>query len=75
MAGDVTEFWSFLGIHLGVSDAEIVTIRENNVQFPSPKDKAHQMLRVWYEMGESSFGKLAKALEASGKGALVEKHC
>ena len=58
-----------------MSDGDIDNIQGNNVQFPSPKEKAYQVLIAWYDMGESSIGELAEVLKALGKDRLVEKHC
>ena len=55
-----------------MSDGDIDNIQGNNVQFPSPKEKAYKMLKVWFNLGRSStFGELATALGSLGKDALV----
>ena len=74
MAGDVIDCWESLGRQLGVSQGKIENI-QRDLNY-SPREKAFQVLWVWFNMHHSStFGELVNALEDLGKDALVEKHC
>ena len=74
MAGDVTDIWPSLGRHLGIPERVIKTI-QGNVNYDSPKEKAFQLLWIWYTSDHpSTFGELVKALVALGKDVLVLKH-
>ena len=75
LAKEITYFWESLGRQLGVKEANIQCIRANNVQFPSPEDKAFQILMAWYDKGDSTYRKLEEALTAEDKGRLVKKYC
>ena len=75
LAKEITDFWESLGRQLGVKQANIQCICSNNVQFPNPEQKAFQMLMAWYDMGDSNYRTLEKALTAEDKGRLVKKYC
>ena len=75
LAKEIPYSWESLGRRLGVKETKIRCIRADNVQFPSPEDKAFQMLMAWYDMGDSNYRTLEKALTAEDKGRLVKKYC
>ena len=43
-----------MGVQLGVDMDMIKCIQENNTQWPSPQEKAFQMLLTWHEKGSAS---------------------
>ena len=70
----ITACWRSLGRHLGVNEDVLEGITQNNVQYPSPEEKAMQMLKSWYDKGKgSTIAKLAAALREVGKGGLAEQ--
>ena len=75
LSKEIPYSWESLGRRLGVKETKIRCIRADNVQFPSPEDKAFQMLMAWYDMGDSNYRTLEKALTAEDKGRLVKKYC
>ena len=70
----ITKCWASLGIHLGVNEDVLDGITVNNVQYPSPEEKALKMLKTWYEKRKAStIGELAAALREVSKGRLAEQ--
>ena len=75
LAKEITHFWESLGKRLGVKRAKIQCIRVDNGQFPSPEQKAFQMLMAWHDKGDATYRILEEALTAEDKGSLVKKYC
>ena len=75
LSGEVTECWESLAIHLEVKAGTIDNIRGNNIQFPSPKQKAFQALIAWRDMGSATYGELGRALKHNGMGRLANEYC
>ena len=70
----ITTCWASLGRKLGVDEDVIDDITENNVQCPSPKEKALRMLKVWRKKGKAStIVILAAALREVDKGRLAKQ--
>ena len=70
----ITTCWASLGRKLGVNEDVIEGITTNNVQYPSPEEKALQMLKAWAKKGKAStIAKLAAALRKVHKGRLAEQ--
>ena len=58
-----------------MSEGDVENI-QGDLQYPSPKEKAFQVLKRWYDQGRSStYGELGRALQVLGKHRVVEKHC
>lgn len=76
LAQHITPFWKPLGRKLKVPNAKLEEIQSDNVQYPSVKEKAFQMLMVWIDLGVSpTFSELSRALQALGKNRLAQEHC
>ena len=76
LAQHITPFWKPLGRNLKVPNVKLEEIQSDNVQYPSVKEKAFQMLMVWIDLGESpTFSELSRALQALGKNRLAQEHC
>ena len=70
----ITKCWVSLGIHLGVNEDVLDGITVNNVQYPSPEEKALKMLKTWCEKGKAStIDELAAALREVSKGRLAKQ--
>ena len=70
----ITTYWESLGRKLAVAEYVLEEIIENNIQYPSPHQKALQMLKTWREKGKAStIAKLAAALRELGKGRLAKQ--
>ena len=70
----IQDCWERLGRTLGVDADVIVGISVNNIQNPTPRQKAFEMLKRWHEQGRSSTrGKLAAALRNVGKAGLADR--
>ena len=75
LSGEVTECWESLAIDLEVKAGTIDNIRVNNIQFPSPKQKAFQALIAWRHMASATYGELGRALKHVDKSPLANKYC
>ena len=76
LAQHITPFWKPLGRKLKVPNVKLEEIQSDNVQYPSVKEKAFQMLMVWIDLEESpTFSELSRALQALGKNRLAQEHC
>ena len=70
----ITTCWASLGRKLGVNEDVIDGITVNNVQYPSPEEKALKMLKGWHEKGKAStIVILAAALREVDKGRLAKQ--
>ena len=66
--------WQSLGVRLGVDHDKINVILRNNIEYPSPDQKAHAMLMKWKNEDESfTIGELAEALRQEGLGRLANE--
>ena len=65
--------WEFLARRLDVEETEIERVRSDNVQFPAIRQKAFQVLKIWWDQDEASYSRLVKALEAEGLGLHAEQ--
>ena len=75
LSKEITGCWESLGRRLGVNEAKVQCIRADNVQFPSPEQKAFEMLMAWYDNCDPTYRKLEEALTAEDKRRLVKKYC
>ena len=74
LAKKISRSWRELGVELGVEDDQIEDILSDNVQFPSPAAKAHEVLKLWLHNDDSpTCGTLAEALKHVGRRDLAQK--
>ena len=76
LSREIAAFWKPLGRKLKIPNENIEEIQADNVQYPSVREKAFQMLMVWFQSGKSvTFTDLSKALKALGKNRIAQKYC
>ena len=74
LSSEIVTFWKHLGRKLKIPNANIEEIQIDNIQYPSVKEKAFQMLMVWVDRGNSvTLSELSKALKALGKNRVAQK--
>ena len=74
LSSEIVTFWKHLGRKLKIPNASIEEIQSENIQYPSVKEKAFQMLMVWVDRGNSvTLSELSKALKALGKNRIAQK--
>lgn len=74
LSSEIVTFWKHLGRKLKIPNANIEEIQSDNIQYPSVKEKAFQMLMVWVDRGNSvTLSELSKALKALGKNRVAQK--
>ena len=68
--------WESVGRQLELEEAMTECIRENNVQYVSPQQKAFEALKVWRQKGTSAtYEDQERVLKHLGKGNLAQKYC
>ena len=76
LSKEITTVWESIGRHLGLEEAKIECIRENNVQCASPERKAFEVLNAWRQKGTSvTYKELGRVLKHLGKTNLAQKYC
>ena len=77
LSQDITSFWKTLGHKLKVPNTKIDEIQADNVQYPSVREKAFQMLMAWKELrfDVATIKELSRALKALGKNRTEMKYC
>ena len=73
LSKEITTYWKTLGRHLGVGEYVLEGITVNNVQYPSPDEKATEMLKIWHNQGDSTYRQLTAALRKVGKRRLAKR--
>ena len=68
----ITSRWESLGIQLDMRYSSLESIRNNNVQLPSPDQKAFNMLMQWHDNGGIR-SQLISALKEEGLNRVAER--
>ena len=76
LSKEITTVWDSVGRQLGLEEATIECIEENNVQHARPNRKAYEMIKSWKQKGTSvTYKELGRVLKHLGNQILAEKYC